>query len=67
MQRPTMMKLLHDYWARWHTYHRVRSTLSQRSDAELADLRVARGDIERVAWQTAFGRAAATGRAPLGG
>jgi hypothetical protein len=49
------------------SYHRVRSDLSQRSDAELAALQVPRGDIERVAWQTAFGRAAATGRAPLGG
>ena len=62
-----MMKLLHDYWTRWHTYHRVRSELSQRSDDELAHLNVPRADIERVAWQTAFGRAAATGRAPLGG
>jgi uncharacterized protein YjiS (DUF1127 family) len=62
-----MMKLLRNYWAGWHTYHRVRSDLSQRNDAELADLQVPRGDIERVAWQTAFGRAAATGRAPLGG
>jgi uncharacterized protein YjiS (DUF1127 family) len=62
-----VVKLLRDYWTRWQTYHRVRGDLSQRSDAELADLRLARGDIERVAWQTAFGRAAATGRAPLGG
>ena len=62
-----MIKLLRGYWTRRHTYHRVRGDLSQRSDAELADLRLARGDIERVAWQTAFGRAAATGRAPLGG
>jgi uncharacterized protein YjiS (DUF1127 family) len=61
------MKLLYNYWARWHTYLRVRSDLSQRSDAELADLRVFRGDIDRIAWQTAFGRAAATARAPLGG
>jgi uncharacterized protein YjiS (DUF1127 family) len=62
-----MMKLLRNYLARWQTYHRVRGDLSQRSDAELAALQVSRGDIERVAWQTAFGRAAATGRAPLGG
>jgi uncharacterized protein YjiS (DUF1127 family) len=62
-----MMELLRNYWVRWRTYHRVRSDLSQRSDAELADLRVPRGDIDRVAWQTAFGRAAATGRAPVGG
>lgn len=62
-----MMELVRSYWARWHMYYQVRRELSQRSDAELADLQVPRGDIDRVAWRTAFGRAAATGRAPLGG
>jgi len=62
-----MIKLLQNHWARWRTYHQVRRELGQRSDAELGDLQVARGDIDRVAWQTAFGRAARTGRAPLGG
>jgi uncharacterized protein YjiS (DUF1127 family) len=62
-----MIKLLQNHWARWRSYHQVRGELDQRSDTELSDLKVARGDIDRVAWQTAFGRAARTGRAPLGG
>lgn len=62
-----MIRLLRDHWNRWSTYHRVRNELSQRSDIELGELQVIRSDIDRVAWRTAFGRGALSGRAGLGG
>jgi hypothetical protein len=40
---------------RRRTYERIRAELSQHSHRELYDLRIGPGDIDRIAWEGAYG------------
>ena len=51
----TMFDTLKTRYARWRRYSRTLAELSSLSDRELADLGIGRGDIARLARETARG------------
>lgn len=54
-----MLTSVRHLWKQWQTYHRIRNELLTYTNRELFDLRIGPGDIDRIAWEGAFGPKAA--------
>lgn len=50
-----MLTSIRRLYRQWQTYRQIRRELLTYNDRELFDLRIGPGDIDRIAWEGAFG------------
>jgi len=50
-----MLTSVRRFWSQWKIYQRIRHELFGYTERELSELRIGPGDIDRIAWEGAFG------------
>lgn len=56
-RKPWMLTHLRDLLERWRTYRRILGELSTYDHRDLMELDIRPGDVNRIAWEAAFGPA----------
>jgi uncharacterized protein YjiS (DUF1127 family) len=56
-RRPGILRIVREVLGEWRLYNRTLDELRSLNDRELADLGIARSDIQRIALETVYGSA----------